>query len=60
MPSTDLCGEPILILSLGNVKILKSLLDDPVTSDQDRLIRKITVFLNEPQCLEWERKHETD
>lgn len=60
MPSTDISGKPILILGLGDVIILESLLDKPVTLDQDRLKRRITNFLNDSESVKWEQKHGTD
>lgn len=56
MTSTDISGEPILILGLRDVKILLSLLALTETSDQDRVMDRIVQFINDPQCIEWEKK----
>ena len=57
MSSTDFDGNPILILRLSDVIILESLLDKPVTPDQDRLKRRITNFLDDPESIKWEQEH---
>lgn len=59
MPSTDISGQPILILVLLDVIILESLLDKPATPDQDRLKRRITNFLDDPESVKWEQEHGT-
>lgn len=60
MTSTDISGEPILILGLADVKILLSLLALTETSDQDRIMNRIVQFINDPQCIEWEKKRVQD
>ena len=56
MASTDIGGEPILILSLSQVISLMGMLDLPDGSDQDSVYRKIVNFRNDPDCIEWEKK----
>jgi hypothetical protein len=56
MVSTDIDGEPILILSLRDVKIIHGMLDSPETPDQDRVKTRILEFINDKACLEWEKR----
>lgn len=60
MVSTDISGEPILILGLGDVRILISMVDKSDTDGQDRVMQKITRFLNSPECLLWESKRDEE
>ena len=48
-------NEPLLSLSLFEVKILKKMIDMDETPDQNRVMEKIVTFLNHPQCLKWEK-----
>jgi len=56
MVSIDIGGEPILILSLSDVKILHAMLDMPETDDQTKVTKKVLDFINDPKCLEWEEQ----
>lgn len=59
--STDITGEPILILGLADMKILHGLLDLPSTPEQDKVVNRVLQFINDPACLEWElRKNDED
>lgn len=60
MASTDISGIPILIISLIDVKTLMEMLDRPETSSQDELYQKIIKFLNDPDCINWERKRDDE
>jgi hypothetical protein len=56
MASIDIGGEPFLALSLTQVKTLMQLLDYPENSDQSKVMSRIVQFINDPNCLEWERR----
>ena len=60
MASTDISGEPILILGLVDVKILMGLLAQAETPEQDKVMGHIVQFINDPQCIEWENKRVED
>ena len=60
MASTDISGEPILILGLKDVKILFGLLAPTETPDQNKVMGRILQFINDPQCIEWEKKRVED
>lgn len=60
MTSTDISGEPILILGLADVKILFGLLAPTETPDQDKVMDRIVQFINDPNVLEWEKKRVED
>ena len=57
MVNTDIGGEPILILSLRDVKILLAMVDVAETPDQNEVSKRIVNFINDPACLEWEQKN---
>lgn len=58
MASTDINGEPVLILRIDDIQILEKMLDIASTPNQSKVIRKITDFLNDPQCTEWIENHD--
>ena len=60
MVSTDISGEPILILGLRDVRILLSMVDMSGDDEQDRVMQHITRFLNSPECLLWESKRDEE
>ena len=57
MVSRDITGEPILVFSLKDVKVLMEILDRAETPEQDRVMKKIIDFINNPDCLKWEAKY---
>lgn len=56
MASTDIDGTPIIVMSLPQVKTLMEMLDKPETPAQDMVMKRIVRFVNDPQCLKWERE----
>ena len=60
MTSTDIGGTPVLILRLQDVKVLQQLLDRPETPDQTIVVKQITQFINDPQCISWEEEHDAE
>ncbi len=60
MASTDISGEPVLIIGLADVKILFGLLSPTETPEQDKVMDRIVQFINDPQCIEWEKRRVED
>lgn len=59
MVSNDFSGAPILIFGIAEVRILEKWmkgLDTESNSNENRVMEKISRFLNDPECLEWERQ----
>jgi hypothetical protein len=56
MASIDIDGEPFLAMSLTQVKTLIQLLDYPENPDQSKVMQQIIQFINDTDCLKWERR----
>jgi hypothetical protein len=57
MVSTDIGGIPILILNLDDVKTLVLTMEIPFTDKEISLFKRITKFLDDPACIDWEKTH---